>query len=83
MRGSVIASSVVHALVLGAYWLAGVDQASVCLDPEASTRRRVTFADGVTMVVVYALGQRGAESAVRLASGVSGGFAAESAHSSW
>jgi hypothetical protein len=58
---------VLYLLALGAYWLAGVEQAAVCLDAEASTVRRVTLADGATMVLVYAIGQRGAESAVRWA----------------
>jgi hypothetical protein len=64
-----------YLFVLGAYWLAGVEQATVCLDPEAAAARRVTLADGATMVVVYALGQRGAAALARLATAAGAGAA--------
>jgi hypothetical protein len=51
-----IAGLVLYAFALGASWIAGVQQAAVCLDPEATRARRLTLADGASMVVIYALG---------------------------
>jgi membrane protease YdiL (CAAX protease family) len=61
---------ILYAFTLGAYWVAGVEQARVCLDPELAPARRIVVADGATMVVVFALGQRGARAAVDLAATV-------------
>jgi hypothetical protein len=61
----------VYLFALGAYWLDGVEQARICLDPEWSSARRLTLADGATMTVVYALGPLAAERTVRLAVGAS------------
>jgi hypothetical protein len=51
---------VLYGFAIGAYWLAGVERAAVCLDPEAARARRVVLADGAAMLVVYALAQAAA-----------------------
>jgi hypothetical protein len=49
-----------YGFAVGAYWLAGVERAAFCLDPEAARARRVVLADGAAMLVVYALAQAAA-----------------------
>jgi hypothetical protein len=56
-----------YAFAIAATWLAGVEQATVCLDAEAARARRVVLADGATLLIVLTLGQRGAAAAARLA----------------
>jgi hypothetical protein len=46
-----------YAFAIAAQWLAGVHQATVCLDAEAVRERRLTLADGAAFVVALALGR--------------------------
>jgi hypothetical protein len=48
---------VLYAFAIAAYWLEGVQRATVCLDAEAVRARRLTLRDGATFAVVFAAGQ--------------------------
>jgi hypothetical protein len=55
-----------YAFAIAAQWMAGVRQATICLDAEAVRDRRVTLSDGAALVIALALGQRGATAVVGL-----------------
>jgi hypothetical protein len=48
---------VLYAAAIAAYWLEGVERASICLDAELVRERRLTLRDGATMLVVFFTGQ--------------------------
>jgi hypothetical protein len=48
-----------YLFVTGAYWRAGVERAEICMDAEAVRAPRLRIADGATLLVIYALGERG------------------------
>jgi hypothetical protein len=48
-----------YLFVTVAYWRAGVERAEICMDAEAVRTPRLRIADGATLLIVYALGQRG------------------------
>jgi hypothetical protein len=48
-----------YAFAIAGQWLAGVQQATICLDAEAVRERRLTLADGAAFVVAFALGRIG------------------------
>jgi hypothetical protein len=52
---------VLYAFAIAAYWLDGVERASICLDAELVRERRLTLRDGATFLVVAAAGQLAAE----------------------
>jgi uncharacterized membrane protein len=56
-----------YAFAIVAYWLGGVEQATICLDAEAVRQRRLTLRDGATFVIAFALGQRATMAAIKLA----------------
>ncbi len=58
---------VLYAFAIAAYWQAGVERATVCLDAEAVRARRLTLRDGATFVIAFALGQRATEKGVAFA----------------
>jgi hypothetical protein len=58
---------ILYAFAIASYWIDGVQQAVICLDAEAVQQRRLKLADGATLVIALALGQRAAAAAVTLA----------------
>lgn len=48
-----------------AYWRAGVERAEICMDAEAVRTPRLRISDGATLLIVYALGERGLTTAGR------------------
>jgi hypothetical protein len=54
---------VLYGFAIAAYWLEGVERASVCLDAELVRERRLTLRDGATFLIILAAGQIGAERA--------------------
>jgi membrane protease YdiL (CAAX protease family) len=50
-----------------AYWVSGMDQALVCLDPDARRRRALAVGDAATFALLAYLGQQGAAAAARMA----------------
>jgi hypothetical protein len=48
-----------YAFAVEAQWLAGVQQATICLDAEAVRERRLTLADGAAFVIAFAMGRIG------------------------
>ena len=53
-----VAGLILYGLAGWAYWQAGVEHAGFCMDAEAVRARRVRAADGMTMLIVSALGGR-------------------------
>jgi len=50
---------VLYLFVTVAYWRAGVERAEICMDAEAVRTPQLRMADGATLLIVYALGERG------------------------
>jgi hypothetical protein len=48
---------ILYAFAIAAYWIEGVERATVCLDAEAVRARRLTLRDGATFAIVLAAGQ--------------------------
>jgi hypothetical protein len=57
---------VLYAFAIVAYWIDGVDRATVCLDAEAVRERRLTLRDGAAFTIVFAVGQIGARKVMTL-----------------
>jgi hypothetical protein len=58
---------VLYAFAIAAQWLAGVHQATICLDAEAVRERRISLADGAAFVIAFALGRNAVAQVVSLA----------------
>jgi hypothetical protein len=56
-----------YAFAIAAYWLDGVERATVCLDAEAVRQRRLTLRDAAGFLIVFAVGQLGARKVMGLA----------------
>jgi hypothetical protein len=48
-----------YLFVTAAYWRAGVERAEICMDAEALRTPRLRMADAATLLIIYALGERG------------------------
>jgi hypothetical protein len=65
-----------YGFVTASYWRAGVERAEICMDAEAVRAPRLRSADGATLLIVYALGERGLATAAAALHGEGAGVIA-------